>query len=262
MAVTATIGGRVMPVEAATLSIQRSVGQRALAEFDLFIHDLDTFTRPTRGESVSLTTPRGTGQDRIFGGQILSSAISLTRTGTVGVCRVTCTGYAARLDDLLIKQRYLTPHNATAAAVMLDLLTRFAGGSGITVDAANLIATNMPGSLVRLRLALGRAHGRRGRRERRLVCRCVWGLLCAPPRGPAPVHRPARRAGRCAGVGCGDPPRRGQRRVLARDDRRPGRLARWEISSSTGPPQCRPGDRLARGRGRRHAVCRKHHADG
>ena len=83
----------------------------------------------------------------LFGGTVLDSAIVLTHTGQVGRCVVTGTGYAARLD-LTIKERYATRHGATCAEVIIDLLTRYASGLGLTWSTASIVASDICPDLI------------------------------------------------------------------------------------------------------------------
>ena len=99
---------------------------------------------------------------------MLDTKISLTHTGKIGRCGVTGTGYAALLD-ITIKERYATTHGATCATVILDLLTRYASGLGLTYDATSIVATNIcPDLIFRLRVFEPGANARGRRRKRRL----------------------------------------------------------------------------------------------
>ena len=181
------IGGIIYPIETASLQITRRVGERPIAECDLFFRDINTFRRPRRGEAIqihdselplSLTATDefpvlGFGGESIlsfggefvysfgghkvldpsipttllFGGTVLDSKIILTLNDRIGRCVVTGTGYAALLD-LTIKERYATVHGATCAEVILDLLTRYAGGLGLTFSAASIIASDICPDLI------------------------------------------------------------------------------------------------------------------
>ena len=83
----------------------------------------------------------------LFGGTVLDSKILLTHNDRIGRCVVTGTGYAALLD-LTIKERYATVHGATCAEVILDLLTRYASGLGLTFDAASIVASDICPDLI------------------------------------------------------------------------------------------------------------------
>ena len=52
--VTAYIGGTIHPMETASLHITRRVGERPIAECDLFFRDINTFRRPSRGEQLQI----------------------------------------------------------------------------------------------------------------------------------------------------------------------------------------------------------------
>ena len=160
--VTAYIGGTIYPIETASLQITRRVGERPIAECDIFFRDINLFRRPKRGEqleiresslplalsatdSVPVLSFGGEAalsfggeallsfgghsvldttipSTLLFGGTVLDSKIMLTHADRIGRCIVTGTGYAALLD-LTIKERYATTHDATCAEVILDLLT-------------------------------------------------------------------------------------------------------------------------------------------
>ena len=185
--ITAYIGGTIYPIETASFHATRRVGERPIANCDLFFRNLNTFRRPRRGEffevhesalplaflpgdefhilsfggdfvlSFGGESVLSLGGHQIldpaipttllFGGTVLDSAIVLTHTGTIGRCVVTGTGYAARLD-LTIKERYATVHGATCAAVILDLLTRYATGLGLTWSSASIVASNICPDLI------------------------------------------------------------------------------------------------------------------
>ena len=185
--VTAYIGGTIHPIETASLQITRRVGERPIAECDLFFRNLNTFRRPRRGEQLqihesALPLALSAAEDfpvlsfggeallsfggeavlslgghqaldpaisstLLFGGTVLDSKIVLTHNDRIGRCVVTGTGYAALLD-LTIKARYATTHDATCAEVILDLLTRFAGGLGLTFSAASIIASDICPDLI------------------------------------------------------------------------------------------------------------------
>ena len=185
--ITAYIGGAIQPIETASLQITRRVGERPIAECDLFFRNLNTFRRPRRGEQLqihesalplvlsaaddfpilsfggeALLSFGGEavlslgGQQALdpvipstllFGGTVLDSKIVLTHNDRIGRCIVTGTGYAALLD-LTIKARYATTHDATCAEVILDLLTRYASGLGLTFSAASIIASDICPDLI------------------------------------------------------------------------------------------------------------------
>ena len=185
--ITAYIGGAIQPIETASLQITRRVGERPIAECDLFFRNLNTFRRPRRGEQLqihesALPLALSAAEDfpvlsfggeallsfggeavlslgghqaldpaisstLLFGGTVLDSKIVLTHNDRIGRCVVTGTGYAALLD-LTIKARYATTHDATCAEVILDLLTRFAGGLGLTFSAASIIASDICPDLI------------------------------------------------------------------------------------------------------------------
>ena len=83
----------------------------------------------------------------LFGGTVLDSKIILTLNDRIGRCVVTGTGYAALLD-INIKERYATTHGATCADVIIDLLTRYAGGIGLTFSPASIIASDICPDLI------------------------------------------------------------------------------------------------------------------
>ena len=185
--ISAFTGGRVLPIETASLQITRRVGERPISEFDLFFRDLSAFRRPKRGEQLEIhdsAIPLALlpGEDfhvpsfggdfllsfggdfvlsfgghqalnpaiastLLFGGTVLDSKIVLTHTGPIGRCVVTGTGYAALLD-ITIKERYATTHGATCAEVMIDLLTKYAAGLGLTFSATTIIASNICPDLI------------------------------------------------------------------------------------------------------------------
>ena len=51
---SAFTGGRVLPIETASLQITRRVGERPISECDLFFKDLNAFRRPRRGEQFEI----------------------------------------------------------------------------------------------------------------------------------------------------------------------------------------------------------------
>ena len=184
---SAYTGGVIHPIETASTRITRRVGERPLAECDLFFRDINAFQRPRRGNQLQIhdsVVPLAlTATDEffvlsfggesllsfggeavlsfgghkildpaipttlLFGGTVLDSKIILTLNDRVGRCVVTGTGYAALLD-LTIKDRYATRHGATCAEVILDLLTRYAAGLGLTFDAASIIASDICPDLI------------------------------------------------------------------------------------------------------------------
>ena len=83
----------------------------------------------------------------LFGGTVLDSKIILTHNDRIGRCVVTGTGYAALLD-LTIKERYATRHGATCAEVIIDLLTRYGSGLGLTYDTSSIIASDICPDLI------------------------------------------------------------------------------------------------------------------
>ena len=186
--ITSYIGGTIHPIETASLQITRRVGERPISECDIFFRDLNAFRRPRRGEQLEIhesglplallpsdefnvlsfggeyvlsfggeyvlsfsgshhALDPAIRSTLLFGGTVLDSKIALTHTGRIGRCVVTGTGYAALLD-ITIKERYATTHGATCAAVILDLLTRYASGLGLTYDAASIVATNICPDLI------------------------------------------------------------------------------------------------------------------
>ena len=184
---SAFTGGVIHPIETASTHITRRVGERPLAECDLFFRDINAFRRPRRGEAIqihdsvlplalsptdefpvmsfggeSLLSFGGESvlsfgghqvldpaipTTLLFGGTVLDSKIILTLNDRVGRCVVTGTGYAALLD-LTIKERYATVHGATCGAVILDLLTRYASGLGLTFDTSSIIASDICPDLI------------------------------------------------------------------------------------------------------------------
>ena len=184
---TAYMGGIIHPIEAASTHITRRVGERPLAECDLFFRDINAFRRPRRGEQLQIhdsvlplrLSPTnefpvlsfgGEGllsfggesvlsfgghqvldptipTTLLFGGTVLDSKIILTLNDRVGRCVVTGTGYAALLD-LTIKERYATTHGATCGEVILDLLTRYASGLGLTYTTSSIIASDICPDLI------------------------------------------------------------------------------------------------------------------
>ena len=185
--ITSYIGGTIHQIETASLQITRRVGERPVSECDLFFKDLSAFQRPRRGEQLEIhdsavplaLSPTNEfpilsfgggyalsfggehvlsfgghhGLDPsirstlLFGGTVLDSKIILTHTGKIGRCVVTGTGYAALLD-ITIKERYATVHGATCSAVMIDLLTQYAGGLGLTFSSSSIIASNICPDLI------------------------------------------------------------------------------------------------------------------
>ena len=184
---SAYTGGRILAIETDSLQITRRVGERPISECHLFFRDLSAFRRPKRGEQLEIhdsVLPLAflPGEDfhapsfggdfllsfggdfvlsfgghqalnpaiastLLFGGTVLDSKIVLTHTGPIGRCVVTGTGYAALLD-ITIKERYATTHGATCAAVMIDLLTHYASGLGLTFSAASIIASDICPDLI------------------------------------------------------------------------------------------------------------------
>ena len=184
---SAYTGGIIHRIEDASTHITRRVGERPIAECDLFFRDIDTFQRPRRGdqlqihESVLPLALSATNEfpvlsfggeavlsfggesvislggqkvldpsiptTLLFGGTVLDSKILLTLNDRIGRCVVTGTGYAALLD-LTIKERYATVHGATCAEVILDLLTRYATGLGLTFSASSIIASDICPDLI------------------------------------------------------------------------------------------------------------------
>ena len=181
------IGGVIHPIETASLHITRRVAERPIAQCDLFFRDINTFQRPRRGEQLQIydsvlplrLSPTNEfpamsfggeallsfGGESVlsfgghqvldptiittllFGGTVLDSKIVLTHNDRIGRCVVTGTGYAALLD-LTIKERYATLHGATCAEVILDLLTRYASGLGLTYSSASIIASDICPDLI------------------------------------------------------------------------------------------------------------------
>ena len=179
--------GRVLPIETGSLQITRRVGERPISECDLFFRDLSAFHRPRRGQQLEIhdsllplalstasTFPvlsfggeallsfggefvlsfgghqalnPAIPSTLLFGGTVLDSKISLTHTGKIGRCVITGTGYAALLD-ITIKERYATTHGATCSAVIIDLLTNFASGLGLTFSSASIIASDICPDLI------------------------------------------------------------------------------------------------------------------
>ena len=105
----------------------------------------------------------------LFGGTVLDSKILLTHNDRIGRCVVTGTGYGALLD-LTIKERYATVHDATCAEVILDLLTRYAAGLGLTFNSASIIASDIcPDLIFGFPVSQSGNHAGRRRRKRRVV---------------------------------------------------------------------------------------------
>lgn len=184
---TSYIGGIIHPIETASLQITRRVGERPIAECDLFFRDINVFQRPRRGEQLEIhesILPLALSPTNdfpvlsfggeallsfggefvlslggrqvldpaipttlLFGGTVLDSKIILTHNDRIGRCVVTGTGYAALLD-ITIKERYATVHGATCGEVILDLLTRYASGLGLTFDASSIIASDICPDLI------------------------------------------------------------------------------------------------------------------
>ena len=185
--VTAYIGGTIHQMETASLHITRRVGERPIAECDLFFRDINTFRRPSRGEQLQihesaeplalsaaadfpvlslggeallslggeavLSLGGHQGLDSavsstlLFGGTVLDTKMVLTHADRIGRCIVTGTGYASLLD-ITIKERYATTHDATCAEVFLDLLTTYASGLGLTFSTASIIASDICPDLI------------------------------------------------------------------------------------------------------------------
>ena len=185
--VTAYIGGTIHPIETASLQITRRVGERPIAECDIFFRNINLFRRPRRGEQFevhesSLPLALSSADDfpvlslggeallslggeavlslggqqaldpaipttLLFGGTVLDSKIMLTHADRIGRCVVTGTGYASLLD-ITIKERYATTHEATCAEVFLDLLTTYASGLGLTFSATTIIASDICPDLI------------------------------------------------------------------------------------------------------------------
>ena len=181
------MGGSIHPIETESLQITRRVGERPIAELDIFFRDISLFRRPRRGEQLEIHESilplalsatnefpvLSFGGDAIlsfggefvislggqqvldptisstilFGGTVLDSKILLTNNDRIGRCIVTGTGYGALLD-LTIKERYATTHGATCAEVILDLLTRFAAGLGLTFSTSSIIASDICPDLI------------------------------------------------------------------------------------------------------------------
>ena len=184
---SAYLAGAIYPLETATLEIVRSVGERPRADLTLFFRDRNTFTRPRRGNSLQIhdsaiplalsptdefpvlsfggeallsfggeavlsfgghqVLDPSIPSTVLFGGTVLDSSILLTHNDRIGRCAITGTGYAALLD-LTIKERYATRHGATCAEVILDLLTRYASGLGLTFSAASILASDICPDLI------------------------------------------------------------------------------------------------------------------
>ena len=185
--VTAYIGGAIQPIETASLQITRRVGERPIAECDLFFRNINLFRRPRRGEQLEIhesavplalsatddfpvlsfggEAALSFGGEAVislggrsvldpaipttllFGGTVLDSKITLTHADRIGRCIVTGTGYAALLD-ITIKERYATVHDATCAEVILDLLMTYASGLGLTFSATSIIASDICPDLI------------------------------------------------------------------------------------------------------------------
>ena len=184
---SAFMGGIIYPIETSSLQINRRVGERPIAQCDLFFRDINTFVRPRRGNALQLhdsvlplqlsatadfpvlsfggevllsfggesvlslaghrTLDPTIPTTLLFGGTVLDSKIILTNNDRIGRCVVTGTGYAALLD-INIKERYATEHEATCAEVILDLLTTYATGLGLTFDATTIIASDICPDLI------------------------------------------------------------------------------------------------------------------
>ena len=186
--ISSYIGGTIHPIETASLQITRRVGERPISECDIFFRDLNAFRRPRRGEQLEIHdsglplallptdefyvpsfggeyvpsfggeyVPSFSGSHHaldpaipstlLFGGTVLDSKITLTLNERIGRCIVTGTGYAALLD-ITIKERYATVHGATCAEVMIDLLTKYAAGLGLTFSSSSIIASNICPDLI------------------------------------------------------------------------------------------------------------------
>ena len=177
----------IHPIEDASIKITRRVAERPISKFDLFFLNLSTFQRPRRGDQLEIhesvlplalsSTDEfpvlGFGGEAVlsfggesvislggqkvldpnipttllFGGTVLDTKILLTKNDPIGRCIVTGTGYAALLD-LTIKERYATVHDATCGEVILDLLTRYAAGLGLTFDSSSIIASDICPDLI------------------------------------------------------------------------------------------------------------------
>ena len=184
---SAYMGGIIYPIETSSLQITRRVGERPLAQCDLFFRDINAFVRPRRGNALQIhdsvlplaltataefpvlsfggesllsfggESVLSLGGEQVldpnipttllFGGTVLDSKIILTLNDRIGRCVVTGTGYAALLD-INIKERYATTHGATCADVIIDLLTRYAGGLGLTFSPASIISSDICPDLI------------------------------------------------------------------------------------------------------------------
>ena len=184
---SAYVGGVIHPIETASLAITRRVGERPLAECNLFFRDIRTFVRPRRGYAFQIhdsdiplalsatnefpvlsfggeailsfggESVISLGGHKVldpnipstilFGGTVFDTSIELTHTDRIGRCTVTATGYAALLD-ITIKERYATRHGATCAEVILDLLARYASGLGLGFSPASVIASDICPDLI------------------------------------------------------------------------------------------------------------------
>ena len=51
---SAFMGGIIYPIETSSLHINRRVGERPIAQCDLFFRDINTFVRPRRGNALQL----------------------------------------------------------------------------------------------------------------------------------------------------------------------------------------------------------------
>ena len=51
---SAYMGGIIYPIETSSLQITRRVGERPLAECDLFFRDINAFVRPRRGNALQI----------------------------------------------------------------------------------------------------------------------------------------------------------------------------------------------------------------
>ena len=159
---SAFTGGVIHPIETESTHITRRVGERPLAECDIFFRDLDTFSRPRRGHSLQILEsetalaldPNDSTQidpsidtTLLFGGTILDTKILLAHNDRIGRCITTGTGYAALLD-LTIKERYSTTSGDTCAEVIIDLLSNYATGLGLTWSTSSIVATDICPDLI------------------------------------------------------------------------------------------------------------------
>ena len=186
--ITSYIGGTIHPIETASVYITRRVGERPISECDLFFRDRNSFRRPRRGEQLEIHESAlplallptdeipvlsfggeyvlsfggeyvlsfggalqgldpSVPSTLLFGGTVLDSKITLAHKDSIGRCVVTGTGYAALLD-ITIKERYATAHGATCATVIIDLLTKYASGLGLTFSSSSIIASDICPDLI------------------------------------------------------------------------------------------------------------------